>query len=169
MAPRLVSNGVTSKRLIGEIPVSPFFMATHSEGKYDLTPLELQLQWRLSQQKTSYPGSHAIQALRKSGWNRRITCFITKDPVRSEEEITCEGITVGKVLAAGFSPLRGDYVGKALLNHPYWHAGLDVFKVGDQSLKTISAPAIKNLSLRVSPYRDSFHTRNDDHNDALER
>lgn len=146
-----------------------FFFDLKREGKYDLTPLELQLQWRLSQQKASYPGSQAIQALRKSGWNRRITCFITKDPVHSEDEITCEGINVGKVLAAGFSPLRGDYVGKALLNHPYWHAGLDVFKVGDQSLKTISAPAIKNLSLRVSPYRDSFHTRNDDHNDALER
>ena len=139
-----------------------FFFDIHREGQYNLTPLELQLQWRLSSQKTAYPGAEAIHARRQSGWMHRLTCFTTPDPVNADAEITCEGEVVGHVLVAGYSPARGDYVGKALLRQPYWHAGLDAFQVGDIPLKTISAPAINNLSLKVSPYRHSFHTRAED-------
>lgn len=49
-----------------------------------------------------------------------------------------------------------------MLRRPYWHAGLDVFRVGCRPLHTISALAIKNLSLQVTPYRHSFHTRAED-------
>jgi len=139
-----------------------FFFDLNREGSFGLTPLELQLQWRLSTQKTEYPGAGAIRALRQSGWNRRLTCFITPEPVQAGEEITCDDEPVGSVLAAGYSPLRNEYVGKALLNRPYWHAGLSAFRVGHRPLKTIAAPAVKNLSLEVSPYRHSFHTRAED-------
>jgi aminomethyltransferase len=139
-----------------------FFFDINREGQYGLTPLELQLQWRLSSQKTTYPGAEAIHILRQSGWTRRLTCFTTPDLVNSKAEITCDGERVGHVLAIGYSPIRGDYVGKALLRRPYWHAGLDVFQVDNRPLKTISAPAVDNLSLKVSPYRHSFHTRVED-------
>lgn len=139
-----------------------FFFDQYREGSYGLTPLELQLQWRLSSQKTEYPGARAIRDLRKSGWNRRLTCFTTSDAVQADEEITCDGEPVGHVLAAGYSPMRKDYVGKALLNRPYWHAGLDAFRVGHRPLRTIVAPAVDNLSLKISPYRHSFHTREED-------
>ena len=139
-----------------------FFFDSTREGRYGLTPLELQLQWRLSSQKTNYPGAEAIRKLRESGWTRRLTCFVSPDLVNSDEEITCDGEPVGRVLAAGFSPLRGEYVGKALLHRPYWHAGMDVFRVGSRTLKTISAPAVDNLSLKVNSYRHSFHTRKED-------
>ena len=139
-----------------------FFFDVNREGRYGLTPLELQLQWRLSAQKTAYTGAKAIRTLRESGWTHRLTCFITPDLVNPNEEITCDGETVGRILAAGYSPLRGDYIGKALLRRPYWHAGLDVFRVGCRPLNTISAPAIENLSLKVTPYRHSFHTRAED-------
>jgi hypothetical protein len=39
---------------------------------------------------------------------------------------------------------------------------LDAFRVGVNPLKTISAPAINNLSLKISPYSHSFHTRAED-------
>ncbi len=139
-----------------------FFFDLNREGSYGLTPLELQLQWRLSTQKTEYPGAGAIRALRQSGWSRRLTCFTTPEPVEAGEEITCDGEPVGSVLAAGYSPLREDYVGKALLNRPYWHAGLSAFQVGRRPLTTTAAPTVKNLSLEVSPYRHSFHTRAED-------
>ena len=139
-----------------------FFFDINTEGQYNLTPLELQLQWRLSSQKTVYPGAEAIRTLRQSGWTRRLTCFTTPDLVNPDAEITCDGEMVGHVLAAGYSPIRGDYVGKALLRKPYWHAGLDAFQVDGCPLKTISAPAINNLSLKVSSYRHSFHTREED-------
>ena len=138
------------------------FFDVNREGRYGLTPLELQLQWRVSPQKTAYPGAEAIHTLRQSGWTHRLTCFITPDFVSPDEEITCDGEMVGCILAAGYSPLRGEYVGKALLRRPYWHAGLDAFLVGCCPLKTISAPAINNLSLKVTPYRHSFHTRAED-------
>ena len=139
-----------------------FFFDINREGKYGLTPLELQLQWRLSSQKTTYPGAKAISALRQSGWTHRLTCFTTPDFVNPDAAITSDGEIVGRALVSGYSPMRGDYVGKALLRQPYWHAGLDAFQVGDRPLKTISAPAINNLSLKVSPYRHSFHTREED-------
>ena len=139
-----------------------FFFELNREGRYGLTPLELQLQWRLSPQKTEYPGAEAIRALRQSGCQRRLTCFITPEAVQVGEEVTCDGEPVGSVLAAGYSPIRRDYVGKALLNRPYWHAGLDAFRVGHRPLKTIATPAVKNLSLEVSVNRHSFHTRAED-------
>ncbi len=139
-----------------------FFFDINREGQHGLTPLELQLQWRLSSQKTTYPGAQAISALRESGWTRRLTCFTTPELVNADAEITCDDEIVGHVLVAGYSPARGDYVGKALLCQPYWHAGLDAFQVGGIPLKTISAPAVDNLSLKVSPYRHSFHTRTED-------
>ena len=139
-----------------------FFFDINKEGQYNLTPLELQLQWRLSSQKTVYPGAEAIRTLRQSGWTRRLTCFTTPDLVNPDAEITCDDEMVGHVLAIGYSPARGDYVGKALLRQPYWHAGLDAFQVDGCPLETISAPAINNLSLKVSPYRHSFHTREED-------
>ena len=139
-----------------------FFFDVDREGRHGLTPLELQLQWRLSPQKTAYPGAEAIRALRQSGWSHRLTCFTTPDFAGPDEEITCDGETVGCILAAGYSPLRGEYVGKALLRRPYWHAGLDSFLAGCCPLRTISAPAINNLSVKVSPYRHSFHAHEAD-------
>ena len=136
-----------------------FFFDINREGQYNLTPLELQLQWRLSKQKNTYPGAEAIQALRQTGLTQRLTCFTTPDAVNTNAEITYDGEIIGRVLASGYSPIREDYVGKALLRKPYWHAGLDGFRAEDSPLKTISAPAINNLSLKVSPYHHSFHTR----------
>ena len=132
------------------------------EGRLGLTPMELQMQWRLSSRKQGYPGAEAIRSLRKSGWNRRVTLFSTPGLVGTGAVVTCEGEPVGNVLASGYSPSRGDYVGKALIQRPYWHAGLDDFRVGTETLTTISAPAIRTLSMKVSPYRHSFHTQQDD-------
>lgn len=139
-----------------------FFFDIHREGRYGLTPFELQLQWRLSREKSAYPGAAALQNIRQDGWHRRMTAFVAPEPVHPNEEITCDGRCIGTVLAAGFSPSRSEVVGKALLARPYWHAGLDAFRIGDRPIQTISAPAIQNLSLRVNPYRHSYHTREED-------
>jgi aminomethyltransferase len=136
-----------------------FFFDINREGQYGLTPFELQLQWRLSAQKAVYPGAEAIRTRRQSGWTRRLTCFSTPDPVKVDTAVVCDDEVVGHILAVGYSPVRGDYVGKALLRRPYWHAGLDVFQVQGCPLKTLSPPAVDNLSWNISPYNDSFHTR----------
>ena len=133
----------------------------NQEGRLGLTPMELQLQWRLSSRKQGYPGAAAIASIRRSGWDRRVTLFRTQGEAAAGAEVTCQGRQVGKVLACGYSPARGDYVGKALIQRPYWHAGLDDFRVGTEALTTISAPAVRTLSMTVSPFRDSFQPRRD--------
>lgn len=136
-----------------------FFFDLNREGSYGLSPQELQLQWRLSRQKTTYPGAKAIKRIREKGWDQRLTCFISKNPINVNEEIFCDTKSIGSVLAVGYSPLRKEFIGKALLRRPYWNAGLDCFQVGDRSLYTISAPAINNLSLTISPYIDSYFNK----------
>ncbi len=144
-----------------------FFFDLNREGQYGLTPPELQLQWRLSRQKTAYPGSGAMQELREKGWDRRVTCFITKNPVRVNDEVFYENDPVGQVLSAGYSPLRKEYVGKALIRKPFWHAGLNCFQVNCQVLETISTPVIDNRSIHVNFNLDSYFTREENEDGAV--
>jgi glycine cleavage system aminomethyltransferase T len=136
-----------------------FFFDLDREGQYQLTPPELQLQWRLSRYKSEYPGSAAMQDLRKKGWNRRLTCFITKKAASVNDEVFYENESVGKVLSIGYSPVRKEFVGKALINRPFWHAGLNCLNMNDQELVTLSAPVIDNRSIHVNPNLDSYFTR----------
>ncbi len=140
-----------------------FFFDLSREGQYRLTPPELQLQWRLARQKTEYPGSKAMQNLRENGWDKRMLSFVTKNPAGVNDEIYYEDESVGQVISIGYSPLRKEFIGKALIRQPFWHAGLNCFKVNNQELETISAPAIDNRSIHVNLNLDSYFTRN--HND----
>ena len=144
-----------------------FFFDIHREGRLNLTPPELQLQWRLSQQKTLYPGAKAINRQRELGWNQRLVCFTAEAPVEAYERITCDGVDIGQIAAVGYSPNCNKYVGKALVKKPFWHAGLDAFKVGSIRIKTISAPAVDNLSLKISSYQHSYHAQIDQDETAI--
>ena len=139
-----------------------FFFDLNSEGQYQLNPPELQLQWRLSRKKTEYPGSKAMEALREKGWEKRLTCFITSQPLEVNDEILYENETIGQVLSIGYSPIRKEFVGKALIRKPFWFAGLSCFHVNNQKIETISAPAVDNRSIHVNLNLDSYLTRNED-------
>ncbi|TLX78368.1 aminomethyl transferase family protein [Labilibacter sediminis] len=139
-----------------------FFFDLYREGQCKLSPPELQLQWRLSRQKTGYPGYDAMQKLRVKGWNRRLTCFTTKTPADVNDEIFYENEAVGQVLSIGYSPMRKEYVGKALIRKPFWHAGLKCFRINDYEIETVSTPVINNESIHVNLNLDSYHTRNEE-------
>ena len=79
-------------------------------------------------------------------------------------EIFFEKESVGQVLSIGYSPLRKEFIGKALIRKPYWHAGLNGFHVNNQELVTISAPAIDNRSIHINLNLDSYFTRNETQN-----
>jgi glycine cleavage system aminomethyltransferase T len=145
-----------------------FFFDLNREGQYQLTPPELQLQWRLSRQKTEYPGSKAMQNLREKGWDRRLTCFITKNPAKVNDEIFCENESVGHVLSIGYSPIRKEFIGKALIRKPFWHAGMNCFNVNNQELESISSPAIDNRSIHVNLNLDSYFTRNENEDGSVQ-
>lgn len=160
---------LTDKAARAQCSLENFFFDLNREGQYQLTPPELQLQWRLSRQKNEYPGSRAMQNLREKGWDRRLTCFITKKPVKVNDEIFHENESVGQVLSIGYSPLRKEFVGKALIRRPFWHAGLNCFNVNNQELETISAPAIDNRSIHVNPNLDSYFNREENENGSVQQ
>ena len=144
-----------------------FFFDLNREGQFLLTPPELQLQWRLLRQKAKYPGSEAMHSIREKGWDRRLTCFITKKSAGVNDEIFCEKESIGQVLAIGYSPLRKKFIGKALIRKPFWHAGLNGFHVNNQELVTISAPAIDNRSIHVNLNLHSYFTRNEHQDESV--
>jgi glycine cleavage system aminomethyltransferase T len=141
--------------------IENFFFDLNREGQYQLTPPELQLQWRLSQNKKKYPGSDAMQTIRTNGWQKRLTSFVTNNQAKVNDVVYYENNEVGQVLSIGYSPQRMEYVGKALIRKPFWHAGLKGFHVNNQELETISAPAINNRSIHINLNLDSYFTRNE--------
>jgi glycine cleavage system aminomethyltransferase T len=161
----LVLNDMTAR---SQCTLENFFFDLNREGQYQLTPQELQLQWRLSRQKKEYPGSGVIQSLGEKGWDRRLTLFKMKKPAMVNDGIFYENQPVGQVLSIGYSPLRKEFIGKALINRPFWHAGLDCFNINNQKLETISAPAIDNRSTRVNPNLDSYFTRKKDEDGSVQ-
>jgi aminomethyltransferase len=122
-----------------------------------LTPVELQLQWRVSAGR-AYPGSASIADRRKAP-RGRIALFAAGKEPPLDGAITLAGGQVGTVLDAGWSFARDEAIGVALLDTAVSHAGLTGFACGDIALRTISSPAINNRSLYVDPQRHTWATR----------
>jgi glycine cleavage system aminomethyltransferase T len=135
-----------------------------SEAREGLTPIELQLQWRVSYGRT-FPGSQALAARRRAAL-RRAVLVTAEGPIEADAAVELDGETVGTLLRAGPSHTRGDWLGIALLERGLAHAGLDGFRCptagGAVALRTLSAPAINNRSLFVDPQRHSYLTREQD-------
>lgn len=143
-----------------------FFSVRHGPVS-GLTPLELQLQWRVSARKP-FPGFEALAARRASGIKRRLTCFVARGRVNAEDEIREGDAAVGTVYSAAFSPGLGGFVGTALLNIEVAHPGIDSFvaqgKEESQPIRTVSSPLVFNRSLLVDPHRHT-HGMRDETND----
>lgn len=130
-----------------------------------LTPIELQLQWRVSYRK-QYVGSEALCRRRESGPDARMTCVAAPREIGTGDRVYLDDRPIGEVRAAGFSPLRRDWLGRALIETPYAHSGIGRYLAGHGSdtvpLRTLSAPAINNRSLYVDPRNHSYRYRDGD-------
>jgi glycine cleavage system aminomethyltransferase T len=139
-----------------------WFFNIRREGQAGLTPLELQLQWRVSYRK-QYVGAEALRRRRQSGLEARTTCVIANGPMRQGDQVMRGDRCIGRLLNAGYSPLRGDHVGMALIELPFAHPGIDRYTLetdaGRLPLRTVSPPVIHNRSLVVDPRRHSYRTR----------
>lgn len=138
-----------------------FFSVRHGSVE-GLTPLELQLQWRVSARKR-FPGLQAIEARRAEGVSRRSTYFVAAEPMNPEDEVRSEDSRVGWVRSAAFSPGIGGFVGAALLEISVAHPGIDALFVSDPDanhpIRTVSSPLLFNRSLLVDPHRHTYATR----------
>lgn len=150
-----------------------WFFSIRHEGRLDVTPLELQLQWRVSPRK-AFVGSEALRRRREAGIRRRITTLVGPGPLAAGDTVRLGPAEVGRIVNAGRSEARGDWVALALLDIAWAHPGL-AFAVspaaggGAVAARSVSPPVINNRSLHVSPQLHSYATRGDVAFPPLER
>ena len=82
------------------------------------------------------------------------------------DTVVLDGAPIGVLLQAGASPVRGSWVGLALLDRPYAHVGIDRYAASRDGrsapLRTVAPPLCNNRSLYVSPQRHAYRTRDRD-------
>jgi glycine cleavage system aminomethyltransferase T len=130
-----------------------FIFWPHTEGRIGLTPLELQLQWRLPVEG-DYQGSQAIQDRRPTAWTQRCTLFHAQT-AHIDEPICASGTRIGRVIRVAPWGHGSGMVGLALLNRDYAHPGF-TYELPGGPLQTVTAPLVTNRSLFVRPQRHSW-------------
>jgi glycine cleavage system aminomethyltransferase T len=127
-----------------------------------LTPLELQLQWRVGYDR-AFVGVEALRARRAQGPAVRLTSFTARADVAAGQPVLWDREVVGEVLACGWSHTRGEQVGAALITTRLAHPGIDAFTAGTAAgavpLRTRTPPLLDNRSLYVDPHRHSYAAR----------
>lgn len=152
--------GAASLEALDACALENWFLNMRREGQAGLSPIELQLQWRVSYHKT-YPGSARLAEKRKLSPRRRAVLIASDTAFQSGEPVLYAGERVGEVLRVEPSLTRGDMLGIALLGMPYAHPGLGPLDVGSARVSVISAPSIDNRSLYVDPQRHAYRTRHE--------
>ena len=133
------------------------FFNVRREVREGLTPVELQLQWRVTAGRT-YPGSAIVEERRRAP-RGRVAMFAAPSQLAIDAAIELAGARVGSVLNCGWSWAREEAIGFALLDTTVSHAGLRGFSCAGVEVRTISAPPLNNRSLYIDPQRHSWATR----------
>ena len=160
-AARDMDGAVVGLDVLDRCALENWFFNVRAEGRADATPLEFQLQWRLSRRK-AFVGSEALARRREAGITQRLTCLVSDDgPAHTGDAVSRDGRLVGSVLNAAISPTRGDWVALALVDLAYAHPGIAGFALGDAAApaRSVSAPVVNNRSLYVNPQVHSYATR----------
>lgn len=134
------------------------------EGREPVTPVELQLQWRLSSSKP-YVGSESVARRRQDGLRQRITCLATDGPIATGDAVVIEGSAAGRVVNAGYSSILDCWIALGLVDLRWAHSGIGVFQLrgaqGEVGARSVSPPLLNNRSLHVSPQIHSYQTRHE--------
>lgn len=129
------------------------------EGRLPLTPLELQLQWRVSYDK-EYPGHEVLARQREEGISRRLVAVASMTPMHEEEALLDEGEQVGQLVQVARSLSLDAWIGLALIALPWAHSGLRFAlpprEEGERFVRTVSPPFVDNLSLFLNPQKHSY-------------
>lgn len=134
------------------------------EGCEQVTPVEFQLQWRLSNRKR-YVGSESIARRRQEGPRHRLTGLVTEGSIAVGDAVEIEGSSAGRVVNAGFSSTLDCWVALGLIDLRWAHPGIEAFRVrgaqGEVGARSVSPPLVNNRSLHVSPQIHSYATRHE--------
>lgn len=134
------------------------FFNVHREGRLLRDPLELQLKWRLSKEKT-YRGHLPLKQRWATGSARRITWLSSEAPLAVGQSIELAGEVVGEILNAERSAALGAWLAIAALAKPWAYAGIDAYRCAGSRVVTLAPPVINNLSLHVNPQRHGYRER----------
>ena len=130
-----------------------------------LTPLELQLQWRVGWDR-GFVGVDALRSRRAAGSPLRSVCVTAEQEIAAGQRVRLGAVEVGELLATGWSFTRGQWVGLALvpqaIAHPHLSVLSAVARAGPVALRTEAPPLLDNRSLHVDPHRHSHRTREHD-------
>ena len=159
---------VVGTDVIDACALENWFFNVRAEGVRERTPLELQLQWRVSRRK-EFVGSAALAERRLRGIDSRLTCLVGEQPMHVKDPVVHGGGRVGEVLDAGYSHIRNDWIALALLDLDYAHPGIHGFQVGDAPCvaRSVSPPVVNNRSLYVNPQVHTYATREETEFPAL--
>ena len=129
-----------------------------------MTPLELQLQWRISARRT-FVGSEALLSRKTDGVKARVVTATAPQPLAVEAVVSIEGREVGTIINAGQSPLLDAWIGLALVEIGISHPGVPGLTANVAGklvdLRAVSPPVLNNLSIFVNPQVHSYATRSD--------
>jgi hypothetical protein len=93
---------------------------------------------------------------------RRLTCYVAAQPVARFESVRLDEEVIGWVLHSGWSSVRGDCVGWAVLDAPLAWPGIRRYRVGKVPIETCSPPLLDNRSLFIDPRQHRYSTRDQD-------
>jgi aminomethyltransferase len=130
------------------------FFCIRLMGIHGLTPVELQLLWRIAWDRTA-PGTAALRAHRhKTDHVTWIRLEATEEAIpTSGQKLTADGISRGWLVDARWSPLLDGAIGLALLDGDCVPG-----TVLDGAIVT-APPLLVNRSLTLNPERHSFASR----------
>ena len=140
-----------------------FFFNVRREGREPVGPAELQLQWRVAYDKDAV-GVAAARTRRDAGVTQRLTCLVSDGAMARGDVVSLEGARVGRIVSAGWSPVRDDGVALALLDLRVAWPGIDGFVVAgahEVRARSMTPPLLNNRSLFVSPQLHSYATRDE--------
>lgn len=134
----------------------------HCEGRADVTPLELDLEARLSWNKDFF-GKAALLRRKEAGITHRITALQSSSPFAAGDAVRGEGRILGTVLHAARSASIGEQIGLGLLEQPQASPGMAQLTVehagAERPVRAVSAPFVNSRSLVIDPQRHSYHDR----------
>ena len=142
-----------------------FFFNIRQEGKSGATPLELQLQWRISRKKV-FVGSAALQARRLEGCRHRLTTLLSDTETRQGQLLYRDGVEVGRVVNSRHSPLLGKWILLAQMDLSVAWPGLSGFHIGEPlaagTARTVCPPLLHNRSLAIDLRKHRYVSRDRD-------
>lgn len=130
---------------------------------YSLNPVELQMQWAIQYDKEAFVGKSAVEELSSKGAQRKLVGIVPVGEcsgVISGDKVRVDGIEVGIIAAAVYSPGRHSFIALAMIDVEYAYADIKGFTIathhGLVAAETQSVPFIYNFSMLVNPTEHSY-------------